>query len=87
MSTVNGLLNSGSAGVTGSSVANKTLNNINEKLSDIENDTTHSEEYKEKQVKKLNSQVQIINSSAANIANAGNLINGMLGKEIGRAHV
>lgn len=80
MSTVNGLLNSGSAGVTGSSVANKTLNNINEKLSDIENDTTHSEEYKEKQVKKLNSQVQIINSSAANIANAGNLINGMLGK-------
>ena len=36
MSTVNGLLNSGSAGVTGSSVANKTLNNINEKLSDIE---------------------------------------------------
>ena len=80
MSTVNGLLNSGSANVSGSSVANKTLSNLNEKLSEIENDTTHSDEYKEKQVKKLNSQVGIISSSSANIANASNLINGMLGK-------
>lgn len=80
MSTVNGLLNSGSASATGSSVANKALNNINEKLSEIESDTTHSEEYKERQVKKLNSQVGVISNVSANIANANNLINGMLGK-------
>lgn len=80
MSSVNSLLNSGTASATGSSVANKTLNNINEKLSEIEKDTTHSEEYKEKQVKKLNSQVGVISNSSANIANASNLINGMLGK-------
>lgn len=80
MSTVNGLLNSGSASATGSSVANKALNSVNEKLSEIENDTTHSDEYKEKQVKKLNSQVGVISNVSANIANANNLINGMLGK-------
>ncbi|MCM1055726.1 MAG: hypothetical protein NC394_09440 [Bacteroides sp.] len=80
MSSVNSLLNSGSASATGSSVANKTLNSISDKLSEIENDTTHSEEYKEKQVKKLNSQVGVISNSSANIANASNLINGMLGK-------
>lgn len=80
MSSVNSLLNSGSATATGSSVANKTLNNISDKLSEIEKDTTHSEEYKEKQVKKLNSQVGVISNSSANIANASNLINGMLGK-------
>lgn len=80
MSTVNSLLNSGSASATGSSVANKALNSVNEKLSEIENDTTHSDEYKEKQVKKLNSQVSVISNVSANIANASNLINGMLGK-------
>ena len=80
MSSVNNLINSGAASATGSSVANKTLNSINEKLSDIENDTNLSDEYKEKQVKKLNSQVSAISNSSANIANASNLINGMLGK-------
>lgn len=80
MSSVNNLLNSGSAATTGSSVANKTLSNISDKLSELENDTTHSEAYKERQVKKLNSQVGVISSSSANIANASNLINGMLGK-------
>ena len=80
MSTVNNLLNSGAAGVSGSSVADKTLSNIDKKLSEIEKDDSHSDEYKEKQVKKLNSQIGIISSSSANIANANNLINGMLGR-------
>lgn len=80
MSSVNGLLNSGAASATGSSVANKALTQINDKLSEIESDTTHSDEYKEKQVKKLNSQVGTISNANANIAYANNLINGMLGK-------
>lgn len=79
MSSINSLLNAGSSSVTGSSVSNGALNKISEKISDIENDTTKSDEYKQKQINKLKSQLSTASNVQANISNASNLINGMLG--------
>lgn len=80
MSSINSLLNAGSSSVTGSSVANNALDKLNEKLSEIESDTTKSDEYKQKQIEKINGQMSTAANVQANIANASNLINGMLGK-------
>lgn len=80
MSSINSLMNAGSSSVTGSAVANSAVSKISEKISDIENDTTKSDEYKQKQIDKLSSQLSTASNVQANIANASNLINGMLGK-------
>lgn len=80
MSSINSLLNAGSSSVTGNAVSNSALNKISEKISDIENDTTKTDEYKQKQINKLNSQLSTAANVQANINNASNLINGMLGK-------
>lgn len=80
MSSINSLMNAGSSSVTGSSVANNALDKLNEKLSEIESDTTKSDEYKQKQIEKINGQMSTAANVQANIANASNLINGMLGK-------
>lgn len=80
MSSINSLMNAGSSSVTGNAVANNALNRISEKLTEIEKDTSKSEEYKQQQVDKLNSQLSTAANVQANIANASNLINGMLGK-------
>lgn len=80
MSSINSLMNAGSSSVTGNAVSNSALNKISEKISDIENDTSKSDEYKQKQIDKLNSQLSTAANVQANIANASNLINGMLGK-------
>lgn len=79
MSSINDIYNSSySANTTG--VANKALSTISEKLSEIENNDSLSDEYKERQVKKLTGAVGTISGANANIQNASNLINGMLGK-------
>ena len=79
MSSINSLMNSGSSSVNGNSVAGTSLNRLSEQLTELEEDTTKSDEYKEKQVAKIKSQMSQAASISANIANAGNLINGMLG--------
>ena len=80
MSSINSLMNAGSASVTGNAVANNAINKISEKISDIESDTTRTDEYKQKQIDKLSSQLSTAANVQANIANASSLINGMLGK-------
>lgn len=79
MSSINSLMNSGSSSVNGNSVATSSLNRLSEQLTELEEDTTKSDEYKEKQVAKIKSQMSQAASISANIANAGSLINGMLG--------
>lgn len=80
MSSINSLMNAGSSSVTGNAVSSSAINKISEKISDIESDTTKSDEYKQKQIDKLSSQLSTASNVQANIANASNLINGMLGK-------
>lgn len=79
MSSINNIYN-GYSSTNTTSVANKALNTISEKLSEIESNDSLSDEYKERQVNKLNSAVGTISGANANIQNASNLINGMLGK-------
>lgn len=80
MSSINSLLNAGSSTVSGNSVASSSLNKLSERLTELENDTTKTDEYKEEQVAKIKSQMSTAASISANIDNASNLINGMLGK-------
>lgn len=80
MSSINNLMNAGAVNTTGNSVAANALNRINEKISDLEKDTGKSDEYKQKQIDKLKGQLNTAASIQGNIANAGNLINGMLGR-------
>ncbi len=79
MSSINSLMNAGSSSVTGNSVATNSLDRLSEQLTELENDTTKTDEYKEKQVAKIKSQMSTAASISNNIANASNLINGMLG--------
>lgn len=80
MSSINSLMNAGSSTVSGNSVASNSLNKLSERLTELENDTTKTDEYKEEQVAKIKSQMSTAASISANISNASNLINGMLGK-------
>lgn len=79
MSSINSLMNSGSSSVNGNSVASSSLNRLSEQLSDLESDTTKTDAQKEKQVAKIKSAMSAAASVSANIANASNLIGGMLG--------
>ena len=72
-------MNSGSASVSGNSVASNSLNKLSEQLSDLESDTTKTDAQKEKQVAKIKSAMSAAASVSANIANASSLIGGMLG--------
>ena len=80
MSTINSLMNAGSTSTTGSSVTSSALNKLTDQLSDLESNTTLSEEAKQRKIDKINSQISTAASVSANIANAGSLINGMLGR-------
>lgn len=80
MSTINSLMNAGSTSTTGNSVTSSALNKLTDQLSDLESNTTLSEEAKQRKIDKINSQISTAASVSANIANAGSLINGMLGR-------
>ncbi len=80
MSTINSLMNAGSTSTTGNAVTSNALNKLTDQLSDLEGNTTLSDEAKQRKIDKINSQINAAASVSANIANAGNLINGMLGK-------
>lgn len=79
MSTINSLMNAGSTSTTGNSVTSSALNKLTDQLSDLESNTTLSDEAKQRKIDKINSQISTAASISANIANAGNLISGMLG--------
>ncbi len=79
MSSINSLMNSGSSSVNGNSVASSSLNRLSDQLSDLESNTTMTDTQKEKQVAKIKSAMSAAASVSANIANASNLISGMLG--------
>lgn len=80
MSTINGLMNAGTTSTTGNSVTSNALNKLTDQLSDLESNNTLSDEAKQRKIDKINSQISTAASVSANIANAGNLINGMLGR-------
>lgn len=80
MSTINGLMNAGTTSTTGNSVTSSALNKLTDQLSDLESNNTLSDEAKQRKIDKINSQISTAASVSANIANAGNLINGMLGR-------
>lgn len=79
MSTINSLMNAGSTSTTGNSVTSSALNKLTDQLSDLESNTTLSDEAKQRKIDKINSQISTAASVSANISNAGNLISGMLG--------
>lgn len=80
MSTINSLMNAGSTSTAGNSVTSSALNKLTDQLSDLESNNTLSDEAKQRKIDKINSQISTAASVSANIANAGNLINGMLGR-------
>ena len=77
MSTVNNLIGSGLAGV--GSASDSALNSLSNKLAEIEENDTYSDEYKQKEVDRLNSQIGSVAAQLTASYNSANLVSSMLG--------
>ena len=77
MSTINNLVGAGLAGTNG--VGDSALNNLSSKLAEIEENDSYSDEYKQKQVDRLSSQIGSVSAQLTASNNSANLVSSMLG--------
>ena len=77
MSTVSNLIGSGLAGVNGA--GDSALSNLSNKLAEIEENDTYSDEYKQKEVDRLSGQIGAVSAQLTASYNSANLVSSMLG--------
>ena len=79
MSSITNMINSGVTSVTGSTAADTALNNLSSKLAEVEENNTYSDEYKQKEVDRLSSQIGSVSAQLTASYNSANLVTSMLG--------
>lgn len=77
MSTINNMIGSGLTGTSG--VGDTALNKLSEKLAEIEEKDTYSDEYKQKEVDRLSGQISSVSAQLTASYNSANLVTSMLG--------
>lgn len=77
MSTVSNLIGAGLTGTNG--VGNTALSNLSNKLAEIEENDTYSDEYKQKEVDRLSGQISSVSAQLTASYNSANLVTSMLG--------
>ena len=79
MSSITNMINSGVSSVTGSTAADSALSNLSNKLAEVEESDKYSDEYKEKEVDRLSSQLSSVSAQLTASYNSANLVTSMLG--------
>ena len=79
MSTITNMIGSGVSSVTGSTAADSALSNLSNKLAEIEENDTYSDEYKQKEVDRLSGQISAVSAQLTSSYNSANLVTSMLG--------
>ena len=79
MSSITNMINSGVSSVTGSTAADTALSNLSNKLAEIEENDTYSDEYKQKEVDRLSGQLSSVSAQLTASYNSANLVTSMLG--------
>lgn len=79
MSTITNMIGSGVSSVTGSTAADSALSNLSNKLAEIEENDTYSDEYKQKEVDRLSNQISSVSAQLTSSYNSANLVTSMLG--------
>ena len=79
MSTITNMIGSGVSGVTGSTAADTALSSLSNKLAEVEENDTYSDEYKQKEVDRLSSQISSVSAQLTASYNSANLVTSMLG--------
>ena len=77
MSTVSNMIGAGLTGTN--SVGDSALNNLSNKLAEIEESDRYSDEYKEKEVDRLSNQISSVSAQLTSGYNSANLVSSMLG--------
>lgn len=77
MSTITNMIGSGLAGTNG--VGDSALNNLSNKLAEIEESDKYSDEYKQKEVDRLSGQIGAVSAQLTASYNSANLVSSMLG--------
>ena len=77
MSTVSNMIGAGLTGTNG--VTDSALNNLSNKLAEIEESDRYSDEYKEKEVDRLSNQISSVSAQLTSSYNSANLVSSMLG--------
>lgn len=77
MSTVSNMIGAGLTGTNG--VADNALNNLSNKLAEIEESDRYSDEYKEKEVDRLSNQISSVSAQLTSSYNSANIVTSMLG--------
>ena len=79
MSSITNMINSGVSSVTGSTAADTALSNLSNKLAEVEEKDSYSDEYKQKEVDRLSSQISSVSAQLTASYNSANLVTSMLG--------
>ena len=79
MSSITNMINSGVSSVTGSTAADTALSNLSSKLTEVEENDSYSDEYKQKEVDRLSSQISSVSAQLTSSYNSANLVTSMLG--------
>ena len=79
MSSITNMINSGVTSVTGSTAADTALSNLSNKLAEVEEKDSYSDEYKQKEVDRLSSQISSVSAQLTSSYNSANLVASMLG--------
>ena len=79
MSSITNMINSGVSSVSGSTAADSALSNLSNKLAEIEDNDTYSDEYKQKEVDRLSSQISSVSAQLTSSYNSASLVTSMLG--------
>ena len=79
MSTITNMIGSGLSGVAGADAGNSALNNLSNKLAEIEENENYSDEYKQKQVDKISGQIGAVSAQLNASYNSASLVTSMLG--------
>ena len=77
MSTVSNMIGAGLTGTNG--IGDSALSNLSNKLAEVEENENYSDEYKQKEVDRLSSQISAVSAQLTSSYNAGNLVSSMLG--------
>ena len=77
MSTVNNLIGAGLTGTSG--VGDTALNNLSNRLAELEENDSYSDEYKQKEVDRLSGQISSVSAQLTASYNSANIVTSMLG--------
>ena len=79
MGTITNMIGSGVSSVTGTNLGDNALSKLNDKLTALEENENYSDEYKQKEVDRLNSQISSVSTQLAASYNSASLVTNMLG--------